>query len=257
MAKERTLVVVPCGLAKVWDREVGRGATQARDAYTGSPFKVNRKYAERHADRWVILSAKYGFIDPDFLIPGPYNVTFKRPSPEVVTVQRLREQADALGLRGYRQIIGLGGREYRAILDETFAKERNRLSFPFAGLPIGKAMQAANQSFGGKPPSPQDTDRVAENRLAQRPEGAHGDGYAALAEHLRRATTDVVTLQLSELELLIGRRLPASARKHPAWWANSSRGGHSHARAWLDEGWRAQVDLPGGAVTFRRVEAAD
>jgi hypothetical protein len=31
---------------------------------------VNRNLAEHFATRWVILSAKYGFIDPDHLIPG-------------------------------------------------------------------------------------------------------------------------------------------------------------------------------------------
>ena len=69
------LVIVPCGQGKIWDTEPDRGPVAARDAYTGAPFKVNRAYAERFASYWVILSAKYGFIPPDYLIPGPYNVT--------------------------------------------------------------------------------------------------------------------------------------------------------------------------------------
>jgi hypothetical protein len=72
------LVIIPCGQSKVWDDQPERGPVKARDAYTGPPFKVNRDYAEAFASRWVILSAKYGFISPDFLIPGPYNVTFKK-----------------------------------------------------------------------------------------------------------------------------------------------------------------------------------
>ena len=66
-----TLVIIPCGQAKVWAGEPQRGPTPAGEAYTGAPFKVNRAYAERHGDRWVILSAKYGFIPPDSLLPGP------------------------------------------------------------------------------------------------------------------------------------------------------------------------------------------
>ena len=50
------------------------------------------------ADRWVILSAKYGFIDPDFLIPGPYNVTFKRRATGPIDAETLRTQVRAAGL---------------------------------------------------------------------------------------------------------------------------------------------------------------
>ncbi|HUG14566.1 MAG TPA: hypothetical protein VMM78_06045, partial [Thermomicrobiales bacterium] len=72
-----TLVVVPCGSAKVWDRYPNAGPTAAQDVYTGSPFVLNRHYAEQFGDSWVILSAKYGFVAPQFVIREPYNVTFK------------------------------------------------------------------------------------------------------------------------------------------------------------------------------------
>ena len=38
-------------------------------------MNVNRDYAEEFADRWVIVSAKYGFIDPEFVVSSDYNVT--------------------------------------------------------------------------------------------------------------------------------------------------------------------------------------
>lgn len=56
----------------------------------------------------------------------------------------------------------------------------------------------------------------------------------------------------AEIERVLGFALPASARKHQAWWSNS-RHGHSHAAAWLDAGWRtSDLDLIGQRVTFRR-----
>jgi hypothetical protein len=64
------LVIVPCGQRKVWDDDPQQGKVPAREAYTGAPFKVNRPYAERRGDRRVILSAKYGFIPPDFELPA-------------------------------------------------------------------------------------------------------------------------------------------------------------------------------------------
>ena len=84
MSRSSLLVVVPCGQGKIWDRHPGVGPTAAQGAYTGAPFRVNRAYAERFASRWVILSAKYGFIDPDFLIPESYNLTFKKKDPRLV-----------------------------------------------------------------------------------------------------------------------------------------------------------------------------
>ena len=75
------LVIVPCGQRKIWDKHPQKGATPARYVYIGAPFKVNAKYAEAFSKYWVILSAKYGLITPEFKIPGPYNITFKKKIP--------------------------------------------------------------------------------------------------------------------------------------------------------------------------------
>jgi hypothetical protein len=70
--------VIPCSRSKIWDCEPDRGSVAAADAYTGTPFRLNRQYAERFGDTWVVLSANYGFIAPKFIIPAPCEVTFKR-----------------------------------------------------------------------------------------------------------------------------------------------------------------------------------
>lgn len=127
------------------------GPTLAKDAYIGSPFKVNRRYAEQKGTNWIILSAKYGFISPDFAITGPYEVTFKRKSSGPVTIDVLKEQIANLELDQYANIIGLGGKEYRAAITAAFECTMIEPSFPFSGLPIGKAMQAtkrATESMG-------------------------------------------------------------------------------------------------------------
>lgn len=140
------LVIVPCGARKVWHLDPGRGPAPAREAYIGTPFKVHCAYAERFGDRWVILSAKYGFIDPDFVLPGPYDVTFKRKTSGPVAVEGLRQQIRELGLDRFAVVVGLGGRAYRVAVEQAFAGLPVRLCFPFAGLPLGKALQAAKQS---------------------------------------------------------------------------------------------------------------
>ena len=65
------------------------GPVPASEVYTSRFFKLHRAYAERFGDQWVILSAMYGFVRPDFLIPGPYNVTFKRKASGPLDVERL------------------------------------------------------------------------------------------------------------------------------------------------------------------------
>lgn len=139
------LVIIPCGQSKIWDKKAV-GAVAARDAYTGAPFKVNREYAERFPERWVILSAKYGFIPPDFMLSGPYNVTFKKKSTGPVSITVLEEQIKDMKLDGYETVIGLGGVEYRTAIEKEFGGREN-LVFPFSGLPLGKAMQATKRAI--------------------------------------------------------------------------------------------------------------
>jgi hypothetical protein len=146
------LVIVPCGRSKTWDRYPDAGPTRADQAYTGAPFVVNRAHAERFGDDWLILSAKYGFVRPETVIPGPYEVTFKRASTNPIGVEELRSQIKELGLDRYPLVIVLGGREYREITRNAFDGLLPRLVFPFAGLPIGKMMRATKQAIASGNP---------------------------------------------------------------------------------------------------------
>lgn len=141
------LVVVPCGRSKIWSKQPSAGPTVAKDAYTGSPFKLNRRFAEREGYDWIILSAKYGFISPDFVLPVPYEITFKRKSSGPVKPEALKQQVEDLRLDQYVDVIGLGGKEYRAAIVAAFEDTVIEPRFPFAGLPIGKAMQATKHAI--------------------------------------------------------------------------------------------------------------
>lgn len=140
------LVIVPCGQAKIWDKRPEIVHVQACDAYTGPPFKVNRQYAEHFAEQWIILSAKYGFIAPDYEIPGPYNVTFKKKATQPVPVNTLQEQITLKGLYSFEKIIGLGGKDYRERILDAFSPWPVKVFFPFAGLRLGDSMSATNKA---------------------------------------------------------------------------------------------------------------
>lgn len=72
--------------------------------------------------------------------------------------------------------------------------------------------------------------------------------YAPLARFLEGRAGQQVDLDFDAVGALVGG-LPASARRHRAWWANDPT--HAQARGWLDAGWRvAAVDQDGAHVRF-------
>lgn len=91
------------------------------------------------------------------------------------------------------------------------------------------------------------------------PENESGSKYAPLIQSLNSldASKDRVTLQFTEIEQIIGGKLPASARELREWWANDATR-HVHSRLWLDAGWRAAgINMTNEQVTFTRLAALD
>ncbi len=81
--------------------------------------------------------------------------------------------------------------------------------------------------------------------------------YAPLGTYLAGlpASQAEVTLTFAEIERIIGRRLPDSARNHREWWANQEHG--SRAYHWQDAGFKTgPVNMTGETVRFSRDAAA-
>jgi len=78
--------------------------------------------------------------------------------------------------------------------------------------------------------------------------------YAPLAEHLRFLPENEWKTTFSEIERLIGDRLPPVARRHRAWWSNNAANS-AMTRAWLGAGFRTErVNMEGEMLVFRKVE---
>ena len=78
--------------------------------------------------------------------------------------------------------------------------------------------------------------------------------YAPLYRYLITRTGFQWRTSFGEIETVLGFDLPASARRHQAWWANEDGGSHSHARAWREAGWRPrEVNLRAETLVFERV----
>jgi hypothetical protein len=77
--------------------------------------------------------------------------------------------------------------------------------------------------------------------------------YKALQAHLIRRNGRPEMMTFEDIEALIGKPLPQSAVKHRAFWANDNEGYHSHARSWMQAGYRvAYVDRNEKVVRFER-----
>ncbi|CAN5811295.1 hypothetical protein BH24CHL3_BH24CHL3_01800 [soil metagenome] len=142
-----TLIIVSCGKSKLWDRDPAHGPAKAQDAYIGAPFRINRAYAERFGDEWIVLSAKYGFVHPGFQVAGPYEVTFKHEKTGPIKISQLQAQVQQLDLHRFSTVVGLGGVEYRRVIGLAFANQPVSLEFPFAGQRLGIMMRSTKRAI--------------------------------------------------------------------------------------------------------------
>jgi hypothetical protein len=79
--------------------------------------------------------------------------------------------------------------------------------------------------------------------------------YAALKSYLAARKQARLRMSFTEIAKAAGTKLPASAYRHPAWWANDPKH-HVQARAWTEAGFAAgNVDVEAESVEFVRVGA--
>ncbi|SEN77882.1 DUF6884 domain-containing protein [Actinacidiphila rubida] len=101
------LIVVPCGARKLDHR------ARAGEMYVGSYHRACRRAAASlRPDRLVILSARYGLLDPDDEI-DPYDT--RHGDTGSVTAAVLRDQAVRQGIAGLDPVIVLGGARHAAL----------------------------------------------------------------------------------------------------------------------------------------------
>ncbi len=251
-----TLCVVPCGKRKIWDVKPNAGPTKMRDVYIGPFAKKCCDYAKKfHPDSWCILSAKYGFLWPEEIIPGPYNVTFNDRKTNPITLETLHSQVNQKNLKSFDRIVVLGGIYYRNIILSVLPDKE--YVFPLEGITgLGKMMQALNSMLYGKIEEVLSTELVFDKTLplgSRRSTITSSCGkYFKLQGFLKQEQSFGVYLTFSKIEDILQNSLPLSARKYKAWWAN---GVHSQANAWLGVGFRvAEIDLVHERVRFERTK---
>lgn len=142
----RPLIIVQCGGSKVWKKHPTAGPTKAKDAYVSGYFQNNRSYAERFGRRWLILSAKYGFLDPETRIRN-YNVSFLDSRTKPIGIGRLRAQVKQKRLGQHQDVVVLGGSAYAEVVRAAFDGSAVKIHQPFSGLRgIGFIQQAVKRA---------------------------------------------------------------------------------------------------------------
>ena len=151
----KNLCIVPCGKRKIWDEKpkeneskpVDLGPVEAKCAYTG-PFSTKcREYAEKfYPGEWCILSAKYGFVLPEEMISGPYNVSFNDKKTCPITIDELILQVRQKKLDDIENVVVLGGKRYASIAEKAFPGKS--VSNPLANCRgLGYMMQKINHAI--------------------------------------------------------------------------------------------------------------
>lgn len=225
-------------------------AAPAQDLYTSALFRGRRAFVTGSCDGWYILSAKHGLVAPADVLE-PYEDSLKGKSAAAkrtwaASVLRAVETTDLQIADSTFEIHA--GAEYRnfGLADGLISRGAT------VEVPAEHMSQGEQLSFYAKPhpTPPRSTTRAVLTR--EQPLAAR-ISYAPLAARLTSADNRVEKLSFSAIERILGRPLPASARRHRAWWSNESAGTHSHAGAWMGVGWLVEaVDFNSGTVEFRR-----
>lgn len=113
----------------------------ASELYVSPLFRKARAFVENRCDKWYILSAKYGLVEPRQLI-DPYEETLNTESP---SVRRRWGQMVWTQLR-HKLCVGdhifmLAGRRYREYLMPEMVRYGCVVEVPLKGLGIGRQLQ--------------------------------------------------------------------------------------------------------------------
>ncbi len=76
--------------------------------------------------------------------------------------------------------------------------------------------------------------------------------YEPLTRYLASQSGREMPVTFTQLETILGRKLPNSAYKHEEFWTNNPTG-HVHAKAWRSAGWKTRnINLTARTVIFVR-----
>jgi hypothetical protein len=128
-----TIYIVPSSNKKIWDIHPEAGPTPAKNVYIHLFAQKCHEYAKAfYPDSYYILSAKYGFLHPDDIIPENYDVSFKKPQTNPISIQELKIVAAKKGISNPSCIIIVADKDYSDIVHSVFTNRK--IEEPFQGF---------------------------------------------------------------------------------------------------------------------------
>lgn len=117
----------------------------ACDLYTSPWFRKARAYVESTGEPWAILSAEYGVLPPDVVVP-PYERTLNTMSAAERRAwsERVVRELEDLVQPGDRVVV-LAGRRYREHVAPELERRGVAVEVPLAGLGIGQQLHALGE----------------------------------------------------------------------------------------------------------------
>jgi len=117
----------------------------AKDLYASPWFAKARRYAEAMGGPWFILSAEFGLVQPDRVIP-PYDRTLNRMSATDRKIWAARvstRMTQVMPVAG--RVVVLAGERYREYLMDYLRSHHAVVDVPMKGMRIGEQLQWLNK----------------------------------------------------------------------------------------------------------------
>ena len=121
----------------------------AKDLYISNWFRKTRACVERAGGAWYILSAKYGLLHPNEVIP-PYELTLKSMG---ITERRTWAQGVIKDLQPHvadrETVVMFAGARYREFLEPSLGNQGIKVDVPMRGLRQGQQLRWLNERLNG------------------------------------------------------------------------------------------------------------
>ncbi|CAM3748365.1 DUF6884 domain-containing protein [Marinicrinis lubricantis] len=128
----KRLCIIPCGKKKIWDDDPEAGIMKAKHVYRSALHRKCQAYARMFFDHWAILSAKYGLLLPDDIVPGNYDVSFGTNHSDLISFQALQRQVKEKGLLQVEQVVMLGGKKFTNVVPHIFDSNKVNINYPLS-----------------------------------------------------------------------------------------------------------------------------
>jgi hypothetical protein len=144
--RRRLVVLVGCVSQKRPLEQDERGLPRhwpAADLYTSPLFRLRRSYAERHApDAWAILSAQFGFLDPDEpTAPYDFRLSERNARERWAWARRCASRVSGFGPASTIRVELHAGELYCRDLAVELARDGAEVVRPVQGMAIGEQLR--------------------------------------------------------------------------------------------------------------------